>query len=455
MAAYAWLFSLWTVRNHDGFGTFGFDLGIYDQGLWLLSRFHAPFITIMGRNLFGDHTSFVLLPLVPVYWVWPSAHVLLIAQSVALAMSAVPIYLIARNRLQDELLACVLASASLLMPTLQWTNFEQFHPDCFEVPLIGFALHFMFERRWRPYFITIALLLSVKEDAALIVLGMGVYVAVRYSRRVGLITCAVAISYALLAVYLVLKIINGVGSLNGWRFPFGGVAGLIRTAVVQPVRLLRYLSSDQRPWYLWQLVAPLGLASLLAPDVVAIAAAPIASNLISNFYYQHRIEYHYSTQIAPVLACAAVVGISRIRSLTFRSLAAGTSLAAALYMAWLWGPTPFAQHPAPIGQPASAGAADIRQAIARIPAEASVSAWYSYVPHLDHRVEIYEFPVPFRAEYWGEFKQEGQRLPQADHVSYLILPASLDPPDQAILDRIKSDFATIYASANVVVMKRR
>jgi hypothetical protein len=91
---YIFLFARWTFRNHDGYGTFAFDFGIYDQGLWLLSRFERPFITIMGRHLFGDHTSFILLPLVPVYWVLPSAKVLLFAQAAALGLAGIPLFLI-------------------------------------------------------------------------------------------------------------------------------------------------------------------------------------------------------------------------------------------------------------------------------------------------------------------------------------------------------------------------
>src|SRR5262249_20523369 len=67
-----WYF-LWSARLsveiHQGYGTSAFDVGLYDQGLWLLSRFKAPFVTLMGRNLFGDHTSFTLLFLVPLYWI--------------------------------------------------------------------------------------------------------------------------------------------------------------------------------------------------------------------------------------------------------------------------------------------------------------------------------------------------------------------------------------------------
>ena len=50
--------------------TSAYDFGLYDQGIWLLSRFHNPFVTLMGRNLFGDHTSFILIFLVPLYWIF-------------------------------------------------------------------------------------------------------------------------------------------------------------------------------------------------------------------------------------------------------------------------------------------------------------------------------------------------------------------------------------------------
>ena len=42
IGAYIVRFSLLSVDVHDGFGTPGYDMGIFDQGVWLLSRFHAP-----------------------------------------------------------------------------------------------------------------------------------------------------------------------------------------------------------------------------------------------------------------------------------------------------------------------------------------------------------------------------------------------------------------------------
>ena len=62
-------------------GTAAYDSGLYDQGMWLLSRFRSPFVTTMGRNLFCDHPSFILLVLVPFYWFAPGAWILLVASS--------------------------------------------------------------------------------------------------------------------------------------------------------------------------------------------------------------------------------------------------------------------------------------------------------------------------------------------------------------------------------------
>ena len=69
------LLALWTAEfiwlpmlRYDRFGTFGFDLGIYDQGTWLLSRAKDPFVTIRGLELFGHHVNVILLLLAPFYW---------------------------------------------------------------------------------------------------------------------------------------------------------------------------------------------------------------------------------------------------------------------------------------------------------------------------------------------------------------------------------------------------
>ena len=48
-------FSVRSLNFHPALGTATYDSAIYDQGMWLLSRFEPPFVTMKGRYLFGDH----------------------------------------------------------------------------------------------------------------------------------------------------------------------------------------------------------------------------------------------------------------------------------------------------------------------------------------------------------------------------------------------------------------
>src|SRR6266516_2246557 len=59
VAVFVGVFVAQTWALHRHFGTYGFDVGIYDQGTWLLSRLRAPFVTVRGLNLFGDHASYI------------------------------------------------------------------------------------------------------------------------------------------------------------------------------------------------------------------------------------------------------------------------------------------------------------------------------------------------------------------------------------------------------------
>src|SRR3990172_6102589 len=151
VCAYIAFYLFWAIRDYDNFGTYGFDFGIHDQAVWLLSRGHTPFVTISGANYFGDHLSWIMFVLVPFYWIVASAKVLLVAQSLALGLAAVPLFLVARLKLRDEWLACGIAWVYFFNPYLGWANTDQFHPDVFEVALVFLAFLFVLRGRWRLF----------------------------------------------------------------------------------------------------------------------------------------------------------------------------------------------------------------------------------------------------------------------------------------------------------------
>lgn len=455
LAAYAAWFAWLSVTVQRAWSTPGYDMGVFDQGVWLLSRFRDPFVTVMGRNLFGDHTSFILLLAVPLYWVHPAAAVLLVLQALLIAGAGVPLYLLGLRLLGGTLPATMVVAAYVLDPGLQHGNLEQFHPECFLVCAMAWAIWAAAEWRPRVLAASVVAALLVKEDTALLVVPLGLWVAWRRSRRAGAVMVAGAAASMAVDYLVVIRSLLGTDNFYGNRIPFGGIRGSIATTFTHPGRVARYLTSGGRPWYLWQLGWSTGWAWVLAPEVAAIAALTFAEDTVSNFPYMHELGYHYTLPLIPVLVAATAWGLSRLPTARLRgaaSVAVATSAAASCV---LWGLAPFSLGPGvPHLRPGGRTVAGLRWVAAALPAQASVSAWYSFVPQVDHRVRCYQWPTPFSAHYWGLYQQEGQRLPFASSVQYLFLPTALGPSDLAVLDGIRSEYRVVRSDAEATLWER-
>jgi len=457
--AYTVHFGHLTSDVHRGYGTSAFDIGLYDQGLWLLSHLKAPYVTLMGRNLFGDHTQFMLVTLVPLYWIRPDATTLLWAQAFLMALGAVPVYMLSMRLLKNPVFAAVLSAAFLLHPALAQSNLENYHPDSFLVPIVGFVLYAAVMDKRRMLVVFSALALLCKEDVVLILLPIALWYTWRRNRTLGLSIAAASILTATFDTEVVMRGLTGVPSLNGWRIPFGGVGGLLREILRKPGEVVNYvLQSDRpngRPFYVWQMVAPTGLVFLVAPELALTVILVLLSNVISTFGYQHQIAYHYSMVIVPGLLMGTVYAISRIKRERLRTIAVVIVGVSSLWCAFLWGPYPFSiHHDVPHLSPSDPTVQAIREVQAKLPPDAVVSAYYAFAPHVDHRERVYMWPTPFHAVYWNTFHQEGQRLPAANDVQYVFLPTNLTDHTET-LNEIKRDFEVVARSSAAVLYKRR
>jgi uncharacterized membrane protein len=440
---------------HQGLGTSSYDSGLYDQGIWLLSRFDAPFVTLMGRNLMGDHTSFILALLVPFYWLFPAAGTMFFAQSLLIGLGAVPVFLYARRRLESEPMALVLALAYLLHPAVGWTNLENFHPDCFLGVLVGMAIWAALERHWTTYGVLVALSLLVKEDVSLVIVPLGIWVAVKRDRRIGLITIVGSVGFMLFATLVVMRSLIGVPTRNTWRIPFGGVRGFVETTFRRPGDVIAHLRDDGRPWYVWQMLTPFAYVFLRRPSVALIGGLALAANVVSTFWYQYHVQYHYSLVIVPPLALGTAYAAAALGPAVRRYAVAAVAVFA-LYSAYLWGPLPFSRNELAYWAPDHPVAEQMRDLIDAVPADAVVSAYHRVTPHMAHRQKIYQFPNPFRVVLYGpDISLEGTRLDDlAEDVEYVVLPVAREPDNEADWEAIRSAFDLVEANESWELYRR-
>ena len=453
------LHATWATRLqwdiHRGLGTSSYDVGLYDQGTWLMSRFEAPFVTLMGRNLMGDHASLVMVLLVPLYWVVPGTETLLAVQSLVVAAGALPIYFLARARLGSRVMALALAATWLLNPAVNGANLENFHPDSFLALFLPLALWALLSGRWRWYAVSVVLCMTVKEDVSLVLVPLGLLVMLRGERRRGLLTAGASIAASLAGMFLLMRSLIGVPTRNGWRIPFGGVGGFVKETLTNPANVWEYLTSEGRLFYLWQLTAPFGFVFLLAPEVAMVSVLVMLANIVSTFWYQFHIGYHYSLVIVPALAFATVCGVARLHR-DSRRIAVSVVFVCAVMGAYAWTPLPGARQELPHWPASHPVAVAARDIVDQVPDGARIAVYHALAPHLAHRKHVYQFPNPFRVVLYGtDVSLEGTRDRAAGSIEYVVLPLTMDEDMRKDFASIAGDFDTFAKNEYWGIWKRR
>ncbi|HWW52833.1 MAG TPA: DUF2079 domain-containing protein, partial [Acidimicrobiales bacterium] len=342
--AYIWVFGNLTWSQQSNFGTFGFDMGIYDQGIWLVSRFRLnPFDTIRGLPYFAHHVNIITLLFVPAYWLGAGPHFLYLVETICMASGAIPLWLLARQRLGDGWLALCPAAAYLLYPSLEWINWWHFHPDALIITPLIWAYWLADRQRWRAFAVAVAVALLCKEDAALAVFMLGLVMAWRQRRPWLLATSAVGAAWFFLCTKLIIPVANGGGAVFYENlFPgFGhSLFGIVETILRHPTRLTRVAFKRDQVTYYRQLFLPVGLLALLSLPVLLIAGPQLLVNIISGHPYTHDIKYHYSSIVTAGIFLATVESLGRGPSAAWRRFLCGAVLASALAANVAWSPSP-------------------------------------------------------------------------------------------------------------------
>jgi len=465
------VFGTLTWIQHTNYGTFGFDMGLHDQGIWLTSRFEEPFVTVRGMNYYGHHVNLVSVLYVPLYWLGAGPHVLSLTQAIALALGAVPLWLLAQRRTSSPWIALVPAAAWLLHPSVEWISWWHWHPEAMAITPLLYAWWFAVERRWRPFTAMIVLALASKEDVALAVAVMGAVLALGRGRfrkwRLprpdpgGVLVAMGGIAWFATCTRIIIPAILGATPFYERNlFPqFGDSMGSIVLGVLtNPDEVASLAFEAGRVEYYAQLLGPFAFVPLVGVPVLAVGAPQALINVLSALPGTYDIRFQYSAMVLVGVALGAVEGLGRLGRLRSRwpvRLAAIAMAAAAVVANVAWSPSP-------IGREFDSGVWARRiprhdvfdRAVDLVPPDASVSASYYLIPHLTHREEAYEWPNPWKLVNWG---LSGEDAPDPDSVDYVVLDTTLnqEPALLAALTGPAGDYAVVLERDAVVVACRR
>jgi len=461
IALWVAVFGVLVWRRHDRFGSFGFDMGIYDQAVWLAAH-GGSFITVRGLDLFGHHANVAFYLLAPFSWLGAGPHFLNLVQVGSLAACTVPLFLLGRDRIGNPWLALVVPVVFLLHPSTQFLAWELFHPETMAIAPLLFAYLAARRERWGWYAVLLVFAVAWKEDVALAAFALGAVVAVRGNRRVGGITMALSLGWFLFVNRILLTAVNGQGAFYDQFYGDLGSSPfeILGTAFTDPGLVVDRFTGPESVEFVWQMVAPFAGVPLLAPLALLLGLPQLVANLLSIHGFTREITFHYAALPLAALSLAAVEALAfvvrRVRTVAVGRALGGLMVVAAIAATIQWGPSPIGARyddgywprPGDVRKPSK------EAGLAAIPDGAPVSATYQFVPHLSHRRAVYEFPNPFGERNWGV---RGENRHDPEVVRWLIADTLvMGQEDRTLVESIAHgpDWEIVMELDGIVVARR-
>lgn len=302
-----------------------FDFGIFVNSFYNIKRGGAPIIGCerdVLQSHFCVHLSPILYVVFPLFFIFPFPETVQFFQAFSVMVGIIPLVLIMINKKFSNTTILIIGLLYALYPALCAVSYYDFHENCFLTFIILFLIYFMEKKKYIPFYIFLALLFSVKEDAAFYSFVLGFFMIFnRKEYAHGSITSVLSLVYFVIAVMIINKL--GDGAMYN-RFDNliydkdSGLFGAIKTIINNPGYAFEQLfkSSDNlgaKLIYLINLFLPLAFIPLIIKKPShLLLLIPCLLNFISLYGYQVDIRFQYSFGITAFLFYLVILNINEI-----------------------------------------------------------------------------------------------------------------------------------------------
>ncbi|HOV13309.1 MAG TPA: DUF2079 domain-containing protein [Spirochaetota bacterium] len=497
--SYIFSVGLLSILYHLNYWTQAFDLGIFDQAIWLASKFQNLFITVRGLNKFGDHFDPIIYFLGLFYWIWDDVNIMLILHTLFIASGVIPIYLTAREKLKSEFFALAISFAYLCYPALINQNLDVIHPEAFGMTFIIYSFYFALKKKFIPFYVLSFLALICKEDIAITYFFVGIYLFLKVDKKAGLITSIFSIIYLFLCMKVIIPFFTESDFFRfraGWFSEFYSNKYNIQW-------YLKVVFKEETFIYLLHLLIPVLFISIFDLPILLIAFPAFMVNVLSNVGYLRSIDYHYNTSIIPFIFYSTTLGFANIlkfvgikqnksqlsvddlflfKKIVNRNIKFDISYKIlyfskrffVYFLFTIFLVTVYISNNLLLSKSSinninntknslfryitdkKQKPSTVNRAIKLIPKDASVSADYTILPHVSHRKKIYMFPNPFIECNWGI---NGEKQHSTNDIEYILVDERIISYEQkAYLTNLiaNNEFEKIYNDElnQILLLKR-
>ena len=308
------------------------DSAMYEEHLWNFTHGKGFRSYLEDRLFLGEHLQVVHLLLLPLHLVWPSLMMMDLCESLALASAALPIYWITKRHTGSPQAGLLVALGYLLYFPMQYVDIaidlKTFRPIAFGIPAVLYGLDQLERGRWKSAILCWLVALSAKEDYAIILAPLGLWIALFPSaalspdpgskiktsrlRWLGLAMAVFNTLYLALAVKYIIPWFRSGQEVHyvGYFQQFGSsLEEVVKNILANPGLLFSELFAVTTPLYAASVLVPLGMMALFSPSRLLVGF-PIFMLLCLN-QIARTPQHHFHAPLIPILFWAAAAGVAR------------------------------------------------------------------------------------------------------------------------------------------------
>jgi len=406
-AAFFFIISAWTVGRIYCFDTPTYDFGLFAQMFHYMKETGLPLTTLERDGLlthFAVHVSPIYYLLLLFYWIIPKPETLQILQAAVITSAVIPLWKIGKHHGLTSLQRLLMCAILLLYPAYAGGASYDLHENCFLTPLILWLFYAIDTKNTLLTFIATVLTLMIKEDAAVYVAIIALYLIIKtvlqYKKldKKNLITGISMLIISLVWFFLVTNYLaqsgDGVMTNRYENFMYDGSGSLItviKSIILNPLKTVYECVDYEKLYFIGVTMLPLlGIPLFTRRYERYLLLIPyILLNLMSDYQYQHSIFFQYSFGSIAFLAYLTIINLSDFRKNKKKNIILISGVVIGMISsALLLGPTILHYVKEPITN--YKHYESIRDTLDTIPDDAIVAATTFYTTHLSQRKTIYD-----------------------------------------------------------------
>jgi len=230
------IFFLFSTTRHKLFQS-SYDLTLFDQWLWLISRDFDPISSITNWHVLSDHAAWSLYLFAPLYKIYASINWLFLSQAICLSFTAIPIWILSINSGINYRNTWIICLIWWMQPVVFNANINDFHPEVWSMPALVGSYLFSRHNKFLLWLLCLIFIIGCRDGMVLIVFGIFIENMIRRKWKYALAALTISLGWLFFIKTILFPYLASLNNYDVLITPSSGVISKYLDSFFDPLQL--------------------------------------------------------------------------------------------------------------------------------------------------------------------------------------------------------------------------